>query len=77
LLLNVVKFWRTPLSKQSNKHLQTTLIEAAKMAPRNSLNLALVYDRENQKGNANRAILAVDRGQRNFVVMENEMHTAT
>jgi hypothetical protein len=27
---------RTPLSKQRNKHLQTTLIEAAKMAPRNS-----------------------------------------
>ena len=26
---------RTPLSKQRNKHLQTTLIEAAKMAPRN------------------------------------------
>src|SRR6266849_6755383 len=25
---------RTPLSKQRNKHLQTTLIEAAKMAPR-------------------------------------------
>jgi transposase len=24
---------RTPLSKQRNKHLQTTLIEAAKMAP--------------------------------------------
>ena len=29
---------RTPLSKQRNKHLQTTLIEAAKMAPRNSRN---------------------------------------
>src|SRR6201987_614758 len=27
---------RTPLSQQRNKHLQTTLIEAAKMAPRNS-----------------------------------------
>jgi hypothetical protein len=26
----------TPLSKQRNKHLQTTLIEAAKMAPRYS-----------------------------------------
>jgi transposase len=25
---------RTPISKQRNKHLQTTLIEAAKMAPR-------------------------------------------
>jgi hypothetical protein len=34
---------RTPLSKQRNKHLQTTLIEAAKMAPRNSENLAMLY----------------------------------
>ena len=31
---------RTPLSKQRNKHLQTTLIEAAKMAPRYSPTLA-------------------------------------
>ncbi len=68
---------RTPLSKQRNKHLQTTLIEAAKMAPRYSPRLALLYDREKQKGNANRAtlalarklvayLMAVDRGQRNF-----------
>ena len=52
---------RTPLSKQRNKHLQTTLIEAAKMAPRNSADLAMLYDREKQKGNANRATLAVAR----------------
>jgi transposase len=68
---------RTPLSKQRNKHLQTTLIEAAKMAPRNSPELAMLYDKEKQKGNANRAtlavarklvayLMAVDRGQRNF-----------
>ena len=72
---------RTPLSKQRNKHLQTTLIEAAKMAPRNSADLAMLYDREKQKGNANRAtlavarklvayLMAVDRGQRNFQVVE-------
>jgi len=72
---------RTPLSKQRNKHLQTTLIEAAKMAPRNSPELAMVYDKEKQKGNANRAtlavarklvayLMAVDRGQRNFQVVE-------
>src|SRR6202165_5466724 len=72
---------RTPLSKQRNKHLQTTLIEAAKMAPRNSPELAMLYDQEKQKGNANRAtlavarklvayLLAVDRGQRNFQVVE-------
>ena len=68
---------RTPLSKQRNKHLQTTLIEAAKMAPRYSPALALLYDKEKQKGNANRATLAVarklvaylvavDRGQTQF-----------
>ena len=45
---------RMPLSKQRNKHLQTTLIEAAKMAPRYSPTLALLYDKERQKGNANR-----------------------
>ena len=72
---------RTPLSKQRNKHLQTTLIEAAKMAPRNSPELAMLYDKEKQKGNANRAtlavarklvayLMAVDRGQRNFQVAE-------
>ncbi len=72
---------RTPLSKQRNKHLQTTLIEAAKMAPRNSPELAMLYDKEKQKGNANRAtlavarklvayLMAVDRGQRNFQVVE-------
>src|SRR6266851_1346263 len=75
---------RTPCSArryQSNKHLQTTLIEAAKMAPRNSPELAMLYDKEKQKGNANRAtlavarklvayLMAVDRGQRNFQVVE-------
>ena len=71
----------TPLSKQRNKHLQTTLIEAAKMAPRYSPRLALLYDREKQRGNANRAtlavarklvayLMAVDRGQRNFQATE-------
>jgi transposase len=39
----------TPLSKQRNKHRQTTLIEAAKMAPRYSPTLALLYDKEWQK----------------------------
>lgn len=46
---------RTPISKQRNKHLQTMLIEAAKMAPRHNHTLALLYDREKQKGHANRA----------------------
>ena len=72
---------RTPLSKQRNKHLQCVLVEAAKLAPRRNPDLALVYDQEKQKGNANRAtlavarklvayLLAVDRGQRDFVVAE-------
>jgi transposase len=52
---------RTPLSRQRNKRLQTTLIEAAKMAPRNSPELAMLYDPGKQKANANRATLAVAR----------------
>jgi transposase len=78
---------RTPISKQRNKHLQTVLIEAAKMAPRYSPTLALLYDREKQKGNANRATLAVarklvaylvavDRGQTHFLVLDQETRTA-
>jgi transposase len=78
---------RTPLSKQRNKHLQTTLIEAAKMAPRNSADLAMLYDKEKQKGNANRAtlavarklvayLMAVDRGQRNFQIAETSSNIA-
>jgi transposase len=72
---------RTPLSKQRSKHLQTTLIDAAKMAPRYSVELAITYDKEKRKGNANRAtlavarklvayLMAVDRSQRNFQVAE-------
>ena len=74
---------RTPLSKQRNKHLQTTLIEAAKMAPRYSATLALLYEREKQRGNANRAtlavarklvayLMAVDRGRTHFLVVDRE-----
>lgn len=74
---------RTPLSKQRNKHLQTTLIEAAQMAPRYSPTLAQLYDKERQKGNANRAtlavarklvayLLAVDRGQMHFLVLDRD-----
>jgi transposase len=74
---------RTPLSKQRNKHLQTTLIEAAKMAPRYSATLALLYEREKQQGNANRAtlavarklvayLMAVDRGRTHFLMVDRE-----
>jgi len=40
---------RTSLSKQRNKHLQSMLIEAAKLAPRWNAELALVYEREKQR----------------------------
>src|SRR6266705_800802 len=52
---------RKPSSNQRNKHLQTMLIEAAKLAPRWNAELALVYERAKQKGNRNRATLAVAR----------------
>jgi transposase len=52
---------RGPLSKQRNKHLQSILIEAAKLAPRWSPRLTEVHARELQRGNRNRATLAVAR----------------
>ncbi len=52
---------RTPLSKKRNKHLQSILIEAAKLAPRWHPDLALVYEREKQRGNRNQATLEVAR----------------
>jgi len=52
---------RGPISKQRNKHLQTILIEAAKLAPRFNPQLATVHERELQRGNRNRATLAVAR----------------
>ena len=73
---------RMPLSKQRNKHIQHVLIEAAKLAPRYSHELAMVRERELQKGNPNRAtlavarkmvsyMLAVERRKQNFVPAEN------
>ena len=55
------KVLRTPISKQRNKHIQRVLVEAAKLAPKQSHELALVYEKEKQKGPANRATLAVAR----------------
>jgi hypothetical protein len=51
------------------------------MGPRYSVDLAMLYDKEKQKGNANRAtlavarklvayLMAVDRGQRDFQVVQ-------
>jgi transposase len=55
------KVMRMPISKQRNKHIQRVLIEAAKLAPRESPELALTHARELEKGNRNRATLAVAR----------------
>ena len=52
---------RGPISKQRNAHLQTTLIEAAKLAPRWNPQLAEVHAREVERGHRNRATLAVAR----------------
>jgi len=52
---------RGPLSKQRNRHLQTILIEAAKLAPRWNPQLKLVYETAVKKGNRNQATLAVAR----------------
>jgi transposase len=55
------KVLRMPLSKQRNKYIQRTLIEASKLAIRYNHELAEVYEKERQRGNANRATLAVAR----------------
>ena len=55
------KAQRGPLSKQRNAHLQTILIEAAKLAPRWNPQLAAVPARELERGHRNRATLAVAR----------------
>jgi transposase len=52
---------RGPISKKRNKQLQTMLIEAAKLAPHWNRQLAVLHERELQKGNRNRATLAVAR----------------
>jgi transposase len=55
------KTMRMPLSKQRNKHIQKVLVEAAKMAPRESPELAMIRAKELERGNPNRATLAVAR----------------
>ena len=72
---------RGPISKKRNKHLQTVLIEAAKLAPRWNPELALIHEKELGKGNRNRAtlaiarklvayMLAVDKRQQKFIISE-------
>ncbi len=53
---------RCPLSRQRNKYLQSTLIEAAQLAPRWNEKLTDVYKRETERGaNHNQATIAVAR----------------
>lgn len=52
---------RGPISKKRNKHLQTMLIEAAKIAPYWNPQLAALHEKELGQGNRNRATLAVAR----------------
>jgi transposase len=52
---------RGPISKQRNRHLQTVLIEAAKLAPRWNAQLAQLHERELKRGHRNRATLEVAR----------------
>jgi transposase len=61
LVSSADKQQRGPISKQRNSHLQTVLIEAAKLAPRWNQPLAELHQRELKRGNRNRATLAVAR----------------
>jgi transposase len=84
---SAAKVIRTPISKQRNQHIQSVLVEAAQLAPRQYPELALVYAKEKQKGHVNRAtlavarklvayLLAVDRRGREFVKAENQSTAA-
>jgi transposase len=81
------KMVRMPISKQRNKHIQHVLVEATKVAHLRSHELVLVRDKELQKGNRNRAtlavarkkvayMLAVERRQQDFVSAENMVANA-
>lgn len=62
LIVSAGKSKRAPLSKQRNAHLQSMLVEAAKLAPRWNPQLAAVHQRELERGaNPNWATLAVAR----------------
>ena len=62
------KVMRMPISKQRNKHIQRVLIEAAKLAPRESPELAVIRARELERGNPNRATLAVARKMVSYIL---------
>jgi transposase len=66
---------RGPISKQRNKHLQTTLIEAAKLAPRWNEQMAILHEKELARGNRNRATLAVARKLVEFMLAVDRRET--
>lgn len=65
---------RGPLSKQRNRFLQTTLIEAAHLAPRYNETLRAIYEVSRQKGNANRATLEVARRLVRYLLAVDRQH---
>jgi transposase len=78
---------RGPLSKQRNRHLQWTLVETAKLAPRWNPALMAVREQERLRGSKNRAslavarklvayLLAVDKRQTDFETREEVMSPA-
>jgi transposase len=67
---------RGPISKKRNKHLQTKLIEAAKLAPNWNPHLAVLHEKELAKGNRNRATLAVARKLAEYLLAVDRRGTA-
>ncbi|MCD6586155.1 MAG: IS110 family transposase, partial [Desulfobacteraceae bacterium] len=77
------KEYRGPISKKRNKHIQTILIEAAKLAPYWNPQLAEVHQKELATGNKNKAtlavarklvayMLAVDKNKKDFQIIESK-----
>ncbi len=55
------KEFRSPIFKKRNKHIQTVLIEAEKLAPQWNPQLAVIHVKELAKENRNCATLVVAR----------------
>lgn len=66
---------RGPISKKRNKHLQTKLIEAAKLAPHWNEQLAQLHEKELARGNKNRATLVVARKLVEFMLAVDRRET--
>ena len=77
------KEYRGPISKKRNKHIQTILIEAAKLAPYWNPQLAEIHKKELARGNKNKAtlavarklvayMLAVDKNKKDFQIIESK-----